>query len=709
MRIQKLIVLGLMLLLASALMSLDVGVMYPIDMGSAYPAGVTSNGGKVAAYISPWGGVMYWTEAEGVVSVDTNAEAGAIADDGRIFGSKINAALGYELPCYWDASNVYHELPHLAYGQNSDQFFASIWSCNPAGTVLGGMQWISGGVTTPVIWYLDGLGVWHILDLMPGDTTHDGRVDAVSSDGTHVAGWMTDDFGIWVPTIWTIDASMNVSYEAAPAPPEGAYGSIQDFSPNGLYKAGYVNGRGALWNNDDTFELFEQDNASSWSNTTVVNVSNDALCVGRTIDFWNYTQWGFVFKPGMGYMRADDYFNMFGVTYPADYSSLDMVFWVSADESMMYGWYIDTNSTNKQFMLIMPEISHIEGTVTLDGTIGTVEGVLIQAGSTATHPDATGHYSLTIGEGTYNVTASLAGYVTDVIENVVVGAGTTVSNVNFTLHQLENAGFIEGNLTAISSFDPFISAVITATNGSGTYSTNGTSAANYQLIIPAGTYDILATQTDCFDVTYENVVVTAGEVTHLDIEFMSLYTPCYIHADIVVDDPLNFDYSIIKGMLGNNTQTQNFSFWDSVYDGPVGNPGVYTISAWAEGYKLWFEENATFTMNDTTFVTIVLEKNTYPVRDLAANNNGTVTWQEPMPQDAYFQDNEDFQTNLNVSANISYWTSTNYSGPTPITTDEMAFEGGKSLKIATTGGTPEDIYYDIWPNYEYILHKYNQC
>ena len=150
----ELLLLGMMLA-PSCLLAYPVGEMVPFDMGGANVAGVTSDGMKVAGYYFPWNGVVYWTEAEGLVTVDANAEAGAISDDGRIFGSKIDAELGHELPCYWDSDNTYHELPHLPYGQNSDQFFSNVWSCNSTGTVLGGMQWISASNTTPVMWYQD--------------------------------------------------------------------------------------------------------------------------------------------------------------------------------------------------------------------------------------------------------------------------------------------------------------------------------------------------------------------------------------------------------------------------------------------------------------------------------------------------------------------------------------------------------------------------
>lgn len=75
----------------------------------------------------------------------------------------------------------------------------------------------------------------------------------------------------------------------------------------------------------------------------------------------------------------------------------------------------------------------ISGTVTLDGGSGDVEDVIISAGSQVASPDNTGYYELQIGEGTYDVSASLDGYESAWIEAVAVTADQTTENINFTL------------------------------------------------------------------------------------------------------------------------------------------------------------------------------------------------------------------------------------------------------------------------------------
>jgi hypothetical protein len=697
--VKNAMLLLVLMIAPNTLLAYPVGEMVPFDLNGANLAGVTSDGLKVAAYHHPWGGVLYWTEADGVVTVDSDAEAGAISDDGRIFGSKIDATLGHELPCYWDADNTYHELPHLPYGQNSDMFFSNVWSCNSAGTFLGGMQWISAAHTTPVMWYQDEFGDWQILDLFPEDNTRDGRINAVSEDGTQFAGWLAGINGGWIPTLWTVDENLNITREEVAAPPDWVHGEISAFSENGLYMAGYMNGFGSLWHDGgSSFDVIQPELPSFWMSITCNDVSNNGMTVGRTIDFANWAQWAHVYKPGMGYLRADDYYNMFGVVYPADFQYVDMVFWISDDERMMMGLYSDLNWFTKMFILELPELSYIEGSVSLNGDIGSVEDVLIATANTGTYPDASGFYSLAIGAGTYDITASLAGYISETLTGIVVPEGTTVTGNDFVLNQIPNAGFIEGQLTQIYNWDPFTLAAITANDGNTQYATNGTVDGSYQLILPAGTYDILATQSNCYDIVIEDVVVAPEEVTQLDIEFMSISTPSYINLDFIVDNPETFDWSTVRIKVGDNSWITQINIWESSYIGEIWTPGTYTVSVWASGHKIWTQDDVEFQQNQTTSLTIELLPNTYPIRELAVSDGGAASWEHPLPVDAYSQDHELFQAGMDITANISYWYTPLWPSSNATTTDEQAYEGAKSLKIDTVDGVPGDIYYDAgWP------------
>jgi hypothetical protein len=79
------------------------------------------------------------------------------------------------------------------------------------------------------------------------------------------------------------------------------------------------------------------------------------------------------------------------------------------------------------------QTSFIEGIVSLEGGTGNVEEVIVTAGSVSANPDTTGFYSIGIAPGTYDVTASLDGYESETVENVVVEEGQITGGIDFVL------------------------------------------------------------------------------------------------------------------------------------------------------------------------------------------------------------------------------------------------------------------------------------
>ncbi|MCK4980561.1 MAG: carboxypeptidase regulatory-like domain-containing protein, partial [Candidatus Delongbacteria bacterium] len=76
---------------------------------------------------------------------------------------------------------------------------------------------------------------------------------------------------------------------------------------------------------------------------------------------------------------------------------------------------------------------YIQGNVALDGGAGNVEEVLVTAGYATASPDVNGDYEITIIAGTYDVTATLAGYEDSVYPDVVVEEGVITDGIDLTL------------------------------------------------------------------------------------------------------------------------------------------------------------------------------------------------------------------------------------------------------------------------------------
>ncbi len=93
----------------------------------------------------------------------------------------------------------------------------------------------------------------------------------------------------------------------------------------------------------------------------------------------------------------------------------------------------------------------VEGLVDLNGGTGNVEDCLIEMGNITTSPNASGNYSFTIAPGIYNLFATLDGYQTTIIEDIVV-VENQITTVDITLNYL----FPPQNLTYVISGDDII-------------------------------------------------------------------------------------------------------------------------------------------------------------------------------------------------------------------------------------------------------------
>ncbi|MCK4654864.1 MAG: T9SS type A sorting domain-containing protein [Candidatus Cloacimonetes bacterium] len=91
------------------------------------------------------------------------------------------------------------------------------------------------------------------------------------------------------------------------------------------------------------------------------------------------------------------------------------------------------NLMSDYFSYLTSQPGIIEGTVTLDGGSGNIEDVVVTTGGAATNPDYSGYYTISVAPGTYDVTASLAGYRDSTIVGVEVFEEQVTSGIDFTL------------------------------------------------------------------------------------------------------------------------------------------------------------------------------------------------------------------------------------------------------------------------------------
>jgi hypothetical protein len=163
----------------------------------------------------------------------------------------------------------------------------------------------------------------------------------------------------------------------------------------------------------------------------------------------------------------------------------------------------------------VPTTGFITGIVLLDGGAGDVTQVDVTAGNVTVNPGADGVYLLEIVAGTYEVTASLPGYLTGAVTGVVVEVEQTTPDVDFYLYQVPNAGYIQGTVTLVNGEGDVTQATVTA----GGQSTHPSENGYYFLAVSAGTYTVKATHPYTLPDSLTNITVVAGQNTeNVDFE-----------------------------------------------------------------------------------------------------------------------------------------------------------------------------------------------
>ncbi|MFH1121045.1 MAG: carboxypeptidase-like regulatory domain-containing protein [Bacteroidota bacterium] len=177
-----------------------------------------------------------------------------------------------------------------------------------------------------------------------------------------------------------------------------------------------------------------------------------------------------------------------------------------------------------------PQYGGIQGQVTLNGGSGNVTQVVVTAGNESTYPDATGYYVFTdIPVGTYTVTASLAGYYTGTINNVVVVQDQATLGIDFILESIPTTGFIEGNVSLSGGTGDVTQTLVSA----GSHITHPDASGNYSFETEVGVWDVEASLAGYTPQIRAGVNVAPGGTTP-DIDFVlsPLPTTGYIQGTV---------------------------------------------------------------------------------------------------------------------------------------------------------------------------------
>jgi thermitase len=213
----------------------------------------------------------------------------------------------------------------------------------------------------------------------------------------------------------------------------------------------------------------------------------------------------------------------------------------------------------------------ISGTVTnaKDGT--PIVGVTVTDGTRVTSGDATGKYAIAdVPLGTYQVTASKAGYYSSSVTVNVLSGATAV--VNLSLSQIP--GSISGSVTDAKDGSPIVGAVVT----DGTRTTTTDATGKYTITnVPADTYQVTASNSGYYSSSSTVTVVSVGNA-------IANFSLSQIPGSITGSVTDAKDGSPIVGAMvadGARTATTDASGKYTIVNVP---PGTYQVTVSKSGY-----------------------------------------------------------------------------------------------------------------------------
>jgi hypothetical protein len=601
-------------------------------------------------------GVCKWTEENDFEIINDTFTAFDYTNSGYISG-EINAIASYINP----AGEVV-EIGNFENGVTTGQYISTAYTVNSDATVFAGMGWMSGMHTNAFSWTEEG----GFVNLSPSDEISS-RVNIMNADGSIFYGWTTSEYGSRLPIKWengteTIYPSFNNADD----------GEIMGISQNGEYVCGISAGAGAVWDTDGN-GTFSGETGMGWM--TVYNkISNDGIAVGVERNFFEMVQNGIVWSETTGKMTASEYLAMYGISIPDGYN-IDFVNYISPDGSVLAGSAFDPDFNHVSWFVKLGTLSTIEGSVTLDGTIGNMEEVMISTGSLSTSPDADGNYSISLPAGTYDLTASLPGYEPTTITDIVLAENSTVSDIDFTLTQIPNITTITGNVTLITYSGIMTEVEIMA----GNYSTHPNDLGEYELLIPAGNYDLLATLNEHFSVTIPAQDYEVGQTYTQDFTLYHEMMTVPLNGQVNTDGSSPIANGKVESGQNLGYINDNGSFTQYL---PFGN---YDVTCYVPGYKI-SSQNVDITFDDFESgvdVTFDLTRNYYPAKNI--NLNGDVmTWNDPLAPTAISENFDKFPVNSFIGSSHPFWYPAAQANGSPIDAviiEDPAMEGNNVLSL----------------------------
>lgn len=642
-----------------------VPIAIPFTM-KASPDGtvVVGNGGSE-------GMASYWTEETGVVHLGPG-EAHDISENYLMAGT---AALETDegpvaTAGFWNLEGEFTDIgsfPGSVPLEGGE--FSTGMAISEDGTTVAGMGWISGWVANALKWTeADGA-----INLNPSEE-NSSRVNALSADGSIAVGWVDDDW-LRKPAYWDANNTLHLIGDEMD-------GEALGISSDGQTIVGVIEEEGFVLT-DGVITTFAME-GWGWS-TIPCAINSDGLVVGILRNVMMNAQEGFVYNPTMGLVTANDYFASYGVELP-DGFIVNAINYVSEDGTTFVGW--GGAGMPEGYIIRLTAPGFISGNVTVaagdDVTLATVS-----SGQNTTNPDADGNYTLTVKPDTHTLTVSMPGYYTATSAEIDVESEQTVTGIDFTLVPIENLATIQGTVTLVDAWGSNVEqALITA----GEFSTRPDMDGEYELLVDAGTYTVIASMPGFFPLE-EEVTIAGNDVLDLDFDLVTLNS---FNQVVININGTDIDYANTRVFINHHSwgDTNYTPTEDGVVETEFEYESNLTISVYAPGFVPASQAGIETDPYAVTTINFEMEKMYNAPRNLRSNDSYLVEWDAPYTINSYVDDFESYPTGAPVALNNPMWIPIGGavgSVVDPIVALNPSVTDGKYLEVSATSDAIVDL------------------
>lgn len=318
------------------------------------------------------------------------------------------------------------------------------------------------------------------------------------------------------------------------------------------------------------------------------NITDSVLAIsggviyGQVSDMNGPVHGAIVSISALGYSNttdSDGLYNLYGVPGGTHSATASAVGYVNQTEDVA----LETGGVTALFFVLVSKTGEITGSVHAqtgeelgDANVSVKVGTV----TVTVTSNLDGSYTVpSLPAGTYDLTASLAGFNSTTVSGIIVTAGTVTENVDFEL--VEKPTRLYGTVRAGTALKWGVHIEVVGTN----LSANTTAEGEYEIKnIPAGTYSLYVTLLGYYSVTVAGVIIPRGSEVRQDITLVGM--PGGMRGTVVEKDTLEPLLGVSVMIIDEQSnQRETKTDPNGVFEFTGVASGNYTVRFSLDGYR----------------------------------------------------------------------------------------------------------------------------